>query len=241
VIAVDKDEEGVSGTARIINGNNGQCYPFVVDVSSREQMEALAQQVLSRWRRLDLLINNVGVGIGAHIQDIELKDWERIIGANLLGHIYGIHFFLQQMLERGAGHIVNISSTSGLVALPLLAAPYITTKFAVAGLSEALRFEMARYGIGVTTVCPGGMRTNLLKNAQVNLSGEREKKLTEILDKAMTSYAMKPEKAAKKIIKGIKRNKPLVLFGVEAYSLYYLKRFFPWLYYRLGALGSKIL
>src|SRR5439155_1020798 len=114
---------------------------------------------------VDVLVNNAGVGLGGGFLDTSLEDWRWILSINLWGVIHGCHFFLPPMVRRGrGGHVVNVSSAAGFLATAQLAA-YSATKFAVFGLSEALRDELRPHGIAVTTVCPGIINTPITTSA----------------------------------------------------------------------------
>jgi NAD(P)-dependent dehydrogenase (short-subunit alcohol dehydrogenase family) len=150
-----------------------------VDVSKREEMRAFAEAAHARVPALDLLVNNAGVGIGGGFLDTSLEDWDWIVGINLIGVVQGCHFFVPPMVKRGrGGHVVNISSAAGYLASSALAA-YCTTKFGVLGLSEALREELHRHGIGVTAICPGIINTNITRTSPLrgaaNTPGSRER------------------------------------------------------------------
>ena len=125
-------------------------------------MAAFASIVHREIGAADLLMNNAGVAVAVGFLHTELGDWDWVLGINVLGVVHGCHFFVPQMVERrGGGHVINVASAAGYVASEGLAA-YSTTKFAVVGLSEALRNELRRYGIGVTAVCPGFVATRIV-------------------------------------------------------------------------------
>jgi NAD(P)-dependent dehydrogenase (short-subunit alcohol dehydrogenase family) len=133
------------------------------DVSDAASVQALADTVMSRFGRVDLLCNNAGVGGGGDVADLALADWEWVLGVNLWGVVHGVHSFLPHLLANPAGgHIVNTASMAGLVAFAG-AAPYCASKFAVVGLSESLQQELAKAGadVGVSVLCPGFVKTNI--------------------------------------------------------------------------------
>ena len=160
VLAVDVDETSLASLARQLGD---RCvFRKRVDVSKKDEMAALADEVHAAHGPLDVLVNNAGVGHSGGILDSSLPDWEWVIGVNLWGVVYGCHFFVPRMVERRAGgHVVNIASGFGLVAGGGVA-PYCTTKFAVVGLSESMRAELAPHGIGVSAVCPGVIDTDIV-------------------------------------------------------------------------------
>src|SRR5207248_6593438 len=118
-------------------------------------------QTRNRHGRLDLMVNNAGIGIGGETRELLLAHWDRIIDVNLRGVVHGVHAAYPVMIEQGSGHIVNTASLAGLLPSPG-ATPYAMTKHAVVGLSLSLRGEAAAYGVRVTAVCPGVVETPIL-------------------------------------------------------------------------------
>ena len=148
-LAATADELGVTGV--------------VTDVSDAASVQALADAVMARHGRVDLLCNNAGVGGGGHVVELELADGRWVLGVNLWGVIHGLQSFLPHLVANPDGaHVVNTASMAGLAAFPG-AAPYCASKFAVVGLSEALQQELAADGadVGVSVLCPGFVRTNI--------------------------------------------------------------------------------
>jgi NAD(P)-dependent dehydrogenase (short-subunit alcohol dehydrogenase family) len=225
VVAVDIDPEGLERTRAIASEAGGRFIAKQADVSDRAQMERMAKEVLAETGGVDILVNNAGVGVGGELADIPLDDLEWIVGINLMGELYGTRLFLPHMIERGSGHIVNVSSLSGLVLLPFHL-PYTTTKFALTGFSEALWAEVRRHGIGVTLVCPGAVQTNIMQHSRLPVkTGSQERfkeKFGNILERGM-----QPEHVAERVLEAIEANRFLCLVGVESYILYYLRRFAP--------------
>lgn len=137
--------------------------PVRVDVSDAASVEALAAEVDRRFGRVDVVVNNAGIGSIAKIADMTVADWNWILGVNLMGVIHGVHAFLPRLLANPeGGHIVNTASMSGLATLPTLGG-YGVTKYGIMALSEALAQELAIDGakVGVTVLCPGPVRTNI--------------------------------------------------------------------------------
>lgn len=226
VVAVDVNEQELGRTASMVEAAGSRCMARRVDVSSRSQMESLAADVLGDWGRVDILVNNAGVGAGGELKDIPLDDFEWIVGINLMGEVYGTRLFLPQMVERGSGHIVNVSSLSGLVLLPFHI-PYTTTKFGINGFSEALWAETRRFGIGVTVVCPGAIRTNIMANTRVSTATAGGEALGGRFKGLLDRVGKEPEEVARTVLRGVERGKFLVLTGPEAYLFYYLRRLAP--------------
>jgi short-subunit dehydrogenase len=181
-------------------------------------------------------VNNAGVSVGATFADHSLEDFEWLMGVNFWGVVYGCKLFLPQLLDADEAHIVNISSVFGLQGVPMNAA-YCASKFAVRGLSESLRAELAETHVGVTCVHPGGVATNIVRDARfVEPEGMRgmQQRTIETFKKMLP-----PARAAEDILRGIKRNSARVMVTREAYAIDWVKRAFPDLATRLVAKNWK--
>src|SRR4051812_26848519 len=162
----DVDDAGLAATEAAARELGRDVIARHVDVSDREAMREFAGAVHAQSGAVDLLVNNAGVGLAAGFLETELTDWDWIVSINILGVVHGCHFFVPKMVERGTGgHVVNLSSMAGYHASPGLVA-YSMTKFAVLGLSEALREELQPHGIGVTAICPGIINTPITRSAR---------------------------------------------------------------------------
>src|SRR5262249_29289434 len=137
------------------------------DVAQDADVERLGEAALSAMGRVDVLMNNAGVVLRGALEQIPMADWGWSSGITFLGVLLGIRTFLPHMLERGSGYIINTGSVAGLIALTGEGAPYVASKFAVVGLSEALALYARPRGIGVSVLCPGSVDTNLLETERV--------------------------------------------------------------------------
>jgi NAD(P)-dependent dehydrogenase (short-subunit alcohol dehydrogenase family) len=227
LVLCDVSKEGLDGTAgRIQSLGRGGVTSHVVDVADADQMADLAAAVHERVPAVDLLMNNAGVAIGGGFLDTSLPDWEWILGVNLRGVIHGCHYFVREMVERGAGgHVINVSSAAGYAASAELAA-YCTTKFGVLGLSESLREELARHGIGVTAVCPGIIDTPITRAAKM-VGRDMTPEMREEMVRVYERRGYTPERVARNILKAVSRNRGVAPIAAEAWLMYYGKRFFP--------------
>lgn len=234
LVLVDIDEEGMRETAARAKERGAKCLMKRADVSSRGEMERMASEALEEWGRVDVLVNNAGVGVGGELVNIPIEDLEWITGVNLMGEVYGTRLFLPGMVERGEGHVVNVGSLSSLVVLPFHIA-YTTTKFGLAGFSEALWAECRRHGVGVTLVCPGAVKTNIAAGTRAYPSCERQREVTERFERMLQERGMDPEEAGEKVVEAVIADRFLLILGREAYLLYYLRRLFPGLMRRLVA------
>ena len=133
----------------------------VVDVGDRVQMAALAEECHQLQAGVDVLINNAGVGQASGILDTSLADWDQTLRVNLMGVVYGCHFFVPAMVARGRGHVVNLSSMLGFFPTPRVIA-YQASKFAVLGLTLSMRTELAGTGVNATAICPGLINTSII-------------------------------------------------------------------------------
>lgn len=236
---IDVDEAGLGETTEMLRALGTPVFDRRVDVSDWEQMEGFAADLLAEWDAVDILVNNAGVGVGGELKDVAIADFDWIVGINLMGEVYGTRLFLPKMVEKRSGHIVNIASLSGLVLLPFHL-PYTTTKFGLTGFSEALWAETRRFGVGVTLVCPGAIKTSILQNTRITAQLGRQQKFVEKFQAQLEEKGMEPEEVAAKVLAAVERNRFLLLTGLESYVMYYLRRLAPGMMRRLVALITNI-
>lgn len=238
LVICDLDEAGLATAGERIEGLGRSAFTRRVDVSSADEMRAFADEVHQRIEAVDILMNNAGVAIGGPFLSTSLEDWNWILGINTLGVVHGCHFFIPKMVERAkGGHVINVSSAAGFSASSALAA-YNATKFSVLGLSEALWEELQPHSVGVTAICPGIIDTPITRNAR--LVGEMDK--PEKREEMVSGYQRRgytPERVAKNILKAVEKNRLVAPISPEAWGLYYMKRFAPWLLRRLGLRLAK--
>jgi NAD(P)-dependent dehydrogenase (short-subunit alcohol dehydrogenase family) len=226
VILCDVDEAGLAATEQEIRAIGRDVFTRRVDVADRDEMRDFAAAVHARIDAVDILMNNAGVGLGAGLLDMSLDDWDWIIGINLRGVIHGCHYFVPAMVTRGrGGHVINLSSTAGYVASEALLA-YSATKFAVLGLSEALRDELRRHRIGVTAVCPGVIDTPITANARMR-GVQATPKVRESVIAMFRRRNYPPARVAENILKAVQRNRAVAPISPEAWFAYFAKRVTP--------------
>lgn len=158
VFMADRDTKTLTAAVEQFSAYPGRVHSMLVDVTNQEQVQLMVEEAASRHGRLDILFNNAGMGSMIGIDEATLDLWRRIIDINLWGVIYGIHAALPIMRRQGGGHIVNTASFAGLAPIAYESL-YCTTKHAVVGLSESLRFELGDDGIHVSVMCPGPVAT----------------------------------------------------------------------------------
>jgi NAD(P)-dependent dehydrogenase (short-subunit alcohol dehydrogenase family) len=221
VAAVDVQGAELEETVARVQALGVKASAHVVDVADRAAMQALPEAVLAAHGRVDLLLNNAGIAAGYRFEDHPIEHFERILGVNLLGVVYGCKFFLPHLQARPEAHIVNISSIFGLIGYPTQAA-YSASKFAVRGLSEVLWVELAASSVRVTCVFPGGVHTNIVRSAPGWMQG------VEVAQREFDQVVRRtPEQAARRIVRAIERDTPQLRLGVESYLIDWLKRLFP--------------
>jgi NAD(P)-dependent dehydrogenase (short-subunit alcohol dehydrogenase family) len=160
VFMADRDEKTLTTAVEQFSAYAGRVHSMLMDVTNQEQVQHMIEEAAARHGRLDILFNNAGMGGIFPIGKATLEWWRGYIDVNLWGVIYGIHFALPIMRKQGGGHIVTTASGAGLFPTPFEAL-YSTTKHAVVGLSESLRFELGDEGIYFSVVCPGPVATPL--------------------------------------------------------------------------------
>jgi NAD(P)-dependent dehydrogenase (short-subunit alcohol dehydrogenase family) len=233
VVVSDVNEAGLAETVLAIEAKGRKGMALGVDVSKPDQIEGMIDKTIDTFGRIDILMNNAGVGLSGEMRYLSLQDWEWIVGINLWGPIYGVHFALPHMLKQRSGHIVNVASAAGLIASPGMSA-YTTTKFGLVGLSEVLRNEVARFNVGVTVVCPGFVRTNIFDTNETRGMKDAPK------GKDLPSWlGISKEACAKDILKAVRKNKFLIIPGPEMKVVYSFKRFAPFLYNGFNKIMGK--
>ena len=167
VVVTDIDAERAAAVAAELDGDG---VAVRCDVTSLDDLEAARDAALERFGRVDVVMNNVGVLAVGPVEAIPLHAWERTIDINLLGVVRSNLVFLPLLLSQGSGHIVNTASTAGLLPYGFDRLPYTATKYAVVGLTEALALYLRPQGIGVSCLCPAGVKTNIVE--QITFYGD---------------------------------------------------------------------
>jgi NAD(P)-dependent dehydrogenase (short-subunit alcohol dehydrogenase family) len=221
----DVNAEGLQETAGLITGKVN-VSTHVVDVSNREQVFAYAEEAAKHHGGIDIIINNAGIVLADFLETVPFKDFEWLFGINFWGVVYGTMAFLPYLKKQPEGHIVNVSSVNGIVPNPCNG-PYCSAKFAVKGYTETLAQEMHGTNISVSCVHPGGIKTNIGRNAKVNhlYYSLSQEKAVELYDKEI--FKTTADEAARIIISGIKRNKRRILVGLDCQAVDLIARVFP--------------
>ena len=194
VIVADIAGDMADQVATQIEQSGGKARAAQIDVSNNDDVSGLVDQTVADLGRLDYMFNNAAIVIGGDARDLTVQQWDRVLAVNLHGVLYGTLAAYRVMVQQGHGHIVNVSSLSGLISQPGNA-PYCTAKHALVGLSLSLRFEGADLGVKVSCVCPGDMKTDIYKNMTVvNMKVDTE----EIVRVSRSSHFLMPQWSAER-------------------------------------------
>lgn len=238
----DVNETGLKETAKQAEAYGVKVTTARVDVSDREAVHAWADQVVKDHGKCNMIFNNAGVAHSASVEGTDYKDFEWIMGINFWGVVHGTKAFLPHLKASGEGHVINISSLFGLISIPAQST-YNASKFAVRGYTEALRQELELSGapVSATSVHPGGIRTNIARDARVHdsMSSLGVKDLERSRRSFEKMLSMPPEKAAEIILKGVQKNERRILVGNDARLLDLVQRLLPTTYQRLVTTFSR--
>jgi short-subunit dehydrogenase len=237
----DVNETGLAETARECKAHGVNVTTKRLDVADRAAVHAWADEVVDQHGEVNIIVNNAGVGLGATVEDMSYEDLEWLMGINFWGVVHGTKAFLPHLKQTGDGHVVNISSVFGIIGVPTQSA-YNAAKFAVRGFTESLREEMdiEGSGVGVTSVHPGGIKTNIARNARMRTGGDWG--IKDQADGAAQFEKMArttPDEAAKEIVGAILKDRRRLLIGADAVMIDLVQRFMPVSYQRLLIAGAK--
>lgn len=229
VAICDVNEDALRQTEAEARRDRAEVLARRVDVSDRGQMQAFADAVHQRFGAVDLLVNNAGVAVGGSFLDTPLEDWDWVVSINLMGMVHGCKLFVPAMVERRRGHVVNLSSLAGYLPNSTLSA-YTATKFAVLGLSQALRIELRPHHVGVTAVCPGLINTAITRTSPLRGTSEAQReRLVRIYERR--NYG--PDRVARKMLDAVQRNRAIAPVTVESWVMWWVTRLSP-------ALGRRV-
>lgn len=210
----DINTEGLAATEERLKAIGAPVKADRLDVTEREAFELYADAVAEHFGKVNQIYNNAGIAFAGDIEISQFKDIEKVMDVDFWGVVNGTKVFLPHLIASGDGHVINVSSVFGLFSVPGQAA-YNAAKFAVRGFTEALRQEMlvAGHPVKVTTVHPGGIKTNIVRN-MTTVGDVDHAQLTKTFDKKLANTS--PEKAAKIILDGVRKNRARVLVGPDA-------------------------
>lgn len=228
LILTDINETGLNETVDMVRAAGGAvAVAKAFDVSDYDQVVKFGEEVHAIFPSLDVVMNIAGISAWGTIENLEHRHWKSMVDVNLMGPIQVMETFVPPMIAAGrGGHLVNVSSAAGLLALPWHAA-YSASKFGLRGVSEVLRFDLSRHGIGVSLVVPGGVKTPLV--GTVEIAGiDRDDPRVHRLVHRFEERAVSPEKVASCIVRGIEKNKFLVYTSNDIrFGYWWARKFAP--------------
>lgn len=197
------------------------------DITDLAAVRAFADAVHTQTDAVDVVMNIAGIAIWGPVEKLEHRHWQRAIDVNLMGPIHVIECFVPNMVRaRRGGHLVNVSSAAGLFGLPWHG-PYSASKFGLRGISEVLRFDLARHRIGVSLVCPGAVNTGLVNTVEVvgvDMDTPEARKLKGLFVK----HAVPPERAAETILRAVATGRYLVFTSPDIRLGHWFQRKLAW-------------
>lgn len=237
----DVDEAGLADVVAELGRTGGVVVSSrALDISSFEAVQAYAEELHREHGSMDVLLNVAGISIWGALDQLEHRHWRKCIDVNLMGPIHVIESFVPAMIRAGrGGHLVNVSSAAGLFGLPWHAA-YSASKFGLRGVSEVLRFDLRRHGIGVSLVCPGGVDTPLVRTVEI-LGVDANQRDMQAMRARFQRHAVTPEVAARAIVRGIQRQQYMVFTSLDIRVGYWFQRKFALPYeLTMRALNSQL-
>lgn len=238
VVLADQDLPAATDAAAALRaelpGAGGSVAAVEVDVRDLDAVQRLVDDVVGAHGRLDYLFNNAGISMGGVSHEMDAAAWGRTIDVNLGGVVNGVLAAYPRMVDQGFGHIVNTASAAGL-APTVMALAYATTKHAVVGLSTTLRPEAAVHGVRVSALCPGAVDTPILDQEHPEDLPPRPPSLTGREYMALVGLKpMSPDEFARRAMRGVRRNRAVIVVPASVRAVWYLQRFAPRVLERVG-------
>ncbi|MET9492905.1 SDR family NAD(P)-dependent oxidoreductase [Nocardia sp. NPDC006630] len=239
VVVADIDESAAQAVADEIAAAAGSAHSYRLDVANEAQWDTCAEWVRSEFGPAHVLINNAGIMNTGGFVETTVAQWQRTVDVDLMSVIYGSRVFARQMIDAGIeGHIVNLSSAAAFFPAKYIPA-YAAAKAAVLLASQALRVELRPKGIGVTAICPGAIRTDLIAHGErAGLDADRQAAWRADAGRVQGLAFAGPDKVARVIERAIHRNPAVVPVNPEAWIGYGAFRLSPGLVRAVGSLGS---
>ena len=219
----DWNDASLQETISQLGLNKKHVLKHTFDVGNRKEVYDFAAQVVRYFGQVDIVINNAGIALAPKtIERTSYEEFEKVVNINMWGMIYGTKAFLPYLKQRPSGAIANVSSVFGMMGYPGQG-PYVTTKFAIRGFTETLRIELVDTNITISSVHPGGIKTNIVRNIE-NINAKQKEEMVKGFEEVARTTA---SEAATVILKGIAKKKVRILIGKDARSIDRLTRLFP--------------
>lgn len=219
----DIDLEGLHETRSLIQQASLRITTRKLDVADRIAVYEYAETTMQEHGEVDIVINNAGVSVASLASELSYEDFEWLMNINFWGMVYGTQAFLPHLKQRPEAWIANVSSILGIVTVPTQSA-YSSAKFAIRGFTESIRYELAGTPVHISSIHPGGIKTEIVRN--MRFAGSEGEKRKIISDFNKTARTTAPQ-AAKAIVKGLKKKKKRILIGKDAWFLDKIQRLFP--------------
>jgi NAD(P)-dependent dehydrogenase (short-subunit alcohol dehydrogenase family) len=225
IVVADVNDRGMEEIRNKIEDLGRRVLTVHCDVTQDASVKKLAAQTISAFGKVDILMNNAGVSVNGHLENIGIEDWNWILNINLLGVIRSVHAFLPVMLNNNSGYIINTASLAGILptwgspSLAINTIPYITSKFGVVGFSESLHTYLYPKGIMVSVLCPGAVSTNFMSNIRFISDSPQQAVDTktsigndfETQEEIDAGAIMEPDDVAQKVLEAMREKKFLIL------------------------------
>lgn len=228
LLLTDINDAGLTETVALVTARGGVVTDSrALDVSDYDAVTDWAKRVDAAHGALDVVMNVAGISAWGTVENLEHRHWRSMVDVNLMGPIHIIENFVPPMVRAGrGGHLVNVSSAAGLLALPWHAA-YSASKFGLRGVSEVLRFDLKRHGIDVSLVVPGAVQTPLV--GTVEIAGvDRDDPRVRAAVHRFEKRAVTPEKVAGCIVRGVHRRRFLVYTSADVrFGYWWARKFAP--------------
>ena len=223
----DVDQPGlVAAVEELTDAGAEVAYAAPVDVSDHDAVRAMAEEITESHGSMDVVMNIAGIASWGTIQAMPHRTWQRVVDVNLMGPFAFMLTLAPPLSGAGrGGQVVNVSSAAGIIGMPWHAA-YSASKFGLRGVSEVLRFDLARHRIGVTLVCPGGVDTGLTETVDIAGVDKSSPEFDRLL-RAFRRRAVSPEQAAEAILKGVRRNRFWVYTSPDIRVAHLAQRYLP--------------
>ncbi|MFP1151938.1 SDR family oxidoreductase [Mycobacterium sherrisii] len=231
LVVSDVDEAAVEQTAAEITARGGVAHSYVLDVSDADAVEAFADRVSAEHGVPDIVVNNAGIGQAGAFLHTPADQFDRVLDVNLGGVVNGCRAFGRRLVERGTGgHIVNVSSMAAYAPMQSLSA-YCTSKAATYMFSDCLRAELAAADVGLTTICPGLIDTNIIRTTRFDAPlGKPDAHVDGRRSQLGRMFALRrygSEKVAAAILAAVQKKQPIRPVAPEAHALYGVSRLLP--------------
>lgn len=234
-----RDEAELQRAHTELQQRDGEIYALTCDVTNQTQVEQMIQQVKDRFGTIDILINNAGTDIVGPVENLTMQDYDDLMKLHFWAPLYTTYAVLPEMQQRKAGRIVNVSSIGGKTASPHMVA-YCASKFALVGLSEGMRAELAKDDIAVTTVCPGFIHTGVVDHAIMKGQNRKEFAWFSIGD-SLPLLSASAEQVSRATIAGLRRGAAEVVVPFSTWFSIKLYGLFPGLNTNLFGLMNRLL